>query len=159
MRPFSACKANGELRIRSRRPGGEKAVAPKKGRSRSTNSIFSLPGVDGHSARARRFRDLIRDALAGIEAPDQGVISLARSVALASLRIEALQARIVSDEGVDDNADMRFVRLTLALGRVLRQLAALKPKKAQPQPPVEERPGEALGKYLAEISSRPTPSA
>ena len=113
VKPFSKLKANGELRIRSRRPGGEKAIAPKKGRAHATNTIFSLRGVDGHSSTARRFRDLLRDALAGIDDPDQGAIALARAAALASLRIERLQSRIIGDEDIDD---LRFAKLTAALG-------------------------------------------
>jgi hypothetical protein len=156
MRPFSKFKASGELRIRSRRPGGEAAIKPKSGRAHATNSIFSLRGVDGHSSTARRFRDLIRDALAGLADPDQAAISLARSAALVSIRIESLQSKIITDEEVDD---IKFVRLTDGLGRALRKLDALKQQQAQAQAQAQARPsgvpGSGLAAFLAQVTEAP----
>jgi hypothetical protein len=143
MKPYSKLKANGELRF-STKPA--KPVA----RSRATNNVLSLRGVNGHSAKARRFRDLIRAHLDGLADPDQGAISLARNAALASIRIESLQARIIANEDIDD---AKFVRLTLGLGRALRQLNALKQQQqARAQPPAGSAPGSALNRLLAEMT-------
>jgi hypothetical protein len=137
MEPFSPRRANGELRHRP------KAVAPKKGRSRVTNNALFLPGAD--RAKARRFRDLIRAYTAGIETLDQPVLMLAKSAALASLRIERLQAQVVGDQDVDDG---KLVRLTGVLGRTLSALRAMKPM-AQ-----DEHRADSLEAHMAQIVAR-----
>jgi hypothetical protein len=113
--------------------------------------MLSLRGVASRSSKARRFRDLVRAHLDGLDDPDQGTIATARAAALTTLRIEALQATIINGEDIDDGM---FSGLTEALGRSLRALSALKEKaqakqaKAKPAAP----PGpEALREHLRKV--------
>jgi hypothetical protein len=113
--------------------------------------------MNWRSARARRFRDLVRAHLDGIDDPDAGAIALARSAALASLKVESLQARILSDEDVDD---AMFARLCDSHGRALRRLAMLKAtaqaKQAKAQPPAQGASSAAstLAAYLTAMKAR-----
>jgi hypothetical protein len=153
MRPFSLRRATGELRYKAKghptksrvRPPYEielvprnrrarlqetAAVEPQKGRSRSTNRILVLPrGVHPTSSQARRYRDLVRSALADFEKPDQAAINIARSIALASLRLDQIQAQIFTDGEVDDE---RLVRLAGIVARSQHALAAMREKAAAP---------------------------
>jgi hypothetical protein len=139
MRPFSEFKATGERRHRA------KAVQPKKGRARSTNRILVLPrGVEARSSQARRFRDIVRAALDGVE-PTQAAVALARSCALASLRLDAIQAQIFGDGDVDD---LKLVRLAGVVARSQAALAAMKGKAAT------HGPTETLAQHLAELARR-----
>lgn len=102
--------------------------APKAYRSRVTNGSAVLTGVDGNSAQARRYRDLLADLTAeagpGLTEGDRLTIRSAASLVLLS---EELTARMVRGEAVDADA------ITRAANGATRALAALKRGRA-PQP-------------------------
>jgi hypothetical protein len=139
--------ATGELR-RTR----SAATKKKHGRAKATNKVLFLRGIAPGSSKARRFRDLVRAHLDGIEAPDAGAIATARAAALTTLRIEALQATIINGEDIDD---ARFSSLTEALGRSLRALSALKEKaqakQAKAQATSAPSGPEALWEHLRKV--------
>jgi hypothetical protein len=141
-------KANGEPRY-MRHPS-----IKRSGRAQATNRILVLPrGVEARSSQARRFRDLVRAALAGIENPDQAAINIARSIALASVRLDAIQARTFTDGDVDD---LRLVRLAGIVSRGQAKLAVMKAQVA-PLPPAEIEAKAGLAKLrsrLAEIAAK-----
>jgi hypothetical protein len=71
---------------------GATRAGSSKSRSRVTNGSKMLPGVDGRSAAARRFRDLVgrlRDLGGTLTTAEDALIRLA---ALVTLRAEQLQA-------------------------------------------------------------------
>jgi hypothetical protein len=139
VKPFSKTKANGQPRF-SARPA--KPVA----RSRISNNGLFLRGVNPRSSTARRFRDLARAYIADIENVTEPVLALARSAALAAMRLEKMQTQVISDEDVDD---LKFVRLSGALSRSLQALNALKPK-----PPAGEHRPSGLQRHLEMMAER-----
>jgi hypothetical protein len=128
MRPFSKRKASGEPRF-SYKP------AKPTARAKVSNNSLLLRGVNYRSSMARRFRDLARAYVAGIWAPDEPTLALARSAALAAMRLEQLQASVIGNEEVDD---LKFVRLS---GSLSRTLAALRALKARQQPSIARGQG------------------
>ncbi len=117
------------------------ADRPPTTRSRITNGSRLLVGVDGRSAHARRYRDLIanisRDisgAGALLSTAERGLIKQAATV---FLRAEQLQAAIVRGEPVDDD---QLIRLS---GEVRRLLKAI---------PTRERAAEPSD-YFAELAA------
>jgi hypothetical protein len=141
MKPFTKLKANGELRIRKRRLGEQTETQRKKGRSRSTNRILTLPrGVAWNSSEARRFRDLVRSALAEFTDPDEAALSLARTIATATLRLDK--------EGL---AHLEFVRLSGVIARSRGKLAAMK-VQVSPLPPAEIEAKAGLARLRAKLA-------
>jgi hypothetical protein len=73
-------------------------------RSRITNGAERLPGIDGRSAVARRYRDLcaalIGDA-AGIERCSEARLQLIRRFAAVSVIAEAMEAKLANGEAID----------------------------------------------------------
>jgi hypothetical protein len=110
-----------------------------KPRTRAALSNGSLlpAGVDGRSAAARRFRDLVMELSKEVLGEAEGELSAAQTVlvkqcSLVTIRVEALQADAVSGAVIDDND---LVRLTGALARAFTALAKMragKPKHAAP---------------------------
>jgi len=97
------------------------AHSPQFNRSRVTNGRDLLPGIDGRSAWARRFRDLID----GLTADLGSVLSEAerlqvRTAASLQLHVEQLTAQMVRGEAVDPDA------ITRAANGATRALSALK---------------------------------
>ena len=88
-------------------------------RSRVTNDSALLAGVDGRSAIARRFRDLV-DAIisdmGGDEVISEGQRQLARRSAALSVQCEQIEAVMANGGPIDAND---YVRLVNALNRVL----------------------------------------
>ncbi|MGE4255923.1 MAG: hypothetical protein AB7E84_12065 [Xanthobacteraceae bacterium] len=85
-------------------------VAPKiaankaKGRSKTSNHQDYLPGLDGRSSAARRFRDLVNAFVidqGGIENCSEIKFGLLRRLAAATVQSELLEARMVNGEQVD----------------------------------------------------------
>lgn len=70
-------------------------------RSRVTNGTRLLMGVDGRSATARRFRDLVRSYESEFESTSEADRNLIRQAALLALKSEQLQAAVVRGEPVD----------------------------------------------------------
>jgi hypothetical protein len=121
------------------------ANRPATVRSKVSNGTRLLAGVDGRSATARRFRDLIAELTIeagggeGLSAAERGAI---RQAAAILLRAEQVQAAIVKGEPVDND---EFIRLS---GEARRVLAGL--RKRAPPPP-----GSLLKDYLRNRTQKP----
>ncbi len=88
-------KLNGKLKPLSRR-----ATA----RARVTNHIGMLPDVDGNSAAARRFRDLVGDFIAdlgGLEMCSTIKLGLIRRLAAVTVQVETLEAKVINGQPVE----------------------------------------------------------
>ena len=89
-------------------------------RSKVTNGTCLLPNVDGRSANARRFRDLVR----AFEVEIGGNLSelergLVRQAAVLSLKTEQMQESIVNGKDVDSDT---LIRLSGEARRILTSL-------------------------------------
>ncbi len=118
------------------------ATAPKAAcfRSVATNDPRRLVGVDGNTAQARRYRDLVENLSAEIGGPLGEAEQLqVRNAATLQLHAEELTARLVRGEAVDAEA------ITRAANGATRALAALK-RAAKPGGP---KGGSALQDYLS----------
>src|SRR5262249_37214488 len=79
------------------------AEFPSRSRSAVTNHKDLLPGLDGRSATARRFRDLVNAFVAdmgGLERCSEIKLGLVRRLAATTVQAEMLSARMVSGEGI-----------------------------------------------------------
>lgn len=109
-------------------------------RAAISNGKGMLPGIDGRSAAARRYRDLVADLaadLGGEAALTSAELALVRQAAATTMRAEQLQAAIVRGETVTSDD---LVRLSNASARILGALRS----KRQFKPPVP-----SLKEYLA----------
>ncbi len=114
-------------------------------RSALTNRTRLHDGVDGRSALARRFRDLVASFAeelggASLSASD---MAIARQAAACAMQAEALQANLARGEAVDGDT---LVRVTNALARAIAALRGRKPQKPT---------GSALAQYLAALPAEP----
>ena len=77
---------------------------PSRTRSAVTNHKDLLPGLDGRSATARRFRDLVNAFVAdmgGLDRCSEIKLGLLRRLAAATVQAELLEARMVNGEQID----------------------------------------------------------
>ena len=77
---------------------------PSRARSAVTNHKDLLPGLDGRSATARRFRDLVNAFVAdmgGLDCCSQIKLGLVRRLAATTVQAEMLEARMVNGEAID----------------------------------------------------------
>jgi hypothetical protein len=77
---------------------------PKHTRSRVTNHEDLLPGLDGRSSAARRFRDLVGAYIAdmgGLDQCSEIKLGLLRRLAATTVQAELLEAQMVNGEPVD----------------------------------------------------------
>lgn len=91
-------------------------------RSAVTNGSKALAGVDGRSATARRYRDLIADfanELGGTNQLTTAEQGLLRQAATLTLRAEQLAAAVVRGEAVDGD---ELIRLSGEARRILTSL-------------------------------------
>jgi hypothetical protein len=103
------------------------AKRPPTVRSALTNNQLALRGIDGRridgrSMAARRYRDVVislTDELGGEAVMTEPARILVRHAAALTVQAEALHARIVAGEAVDDE---QMTRLSNALGRTLQRL-------------------------------------
>jgi hypothetical protein len=75
-----------------------------KGRARVSNHRDLLPGLDGRSPSARRFRDLVNAFIAdmgGLDQCSEIKLGLLRRLASVTVQVEMLEARMVNGEVVD----------------------------------------------------------
>ena len=82
-------------------PSGE---LPTRARTAVTNHIDLLPGLDGRSASARRFRDLVNAFVAdmgGLDCCSEIRLGLLRRLAATTVQAEILEARMVNGEAID----------------------------------------------------------
>ena len=91
------------------RPGIEAISSPlcelaSRARSAVTNHKDLLPGLDGRSATARRFRDLVNAFVAdmgGLDHCSEVRLGLVRRLAATTVQAEMLEARMVNGEAID----------------------------------------------------------
>jgi hypothetical protein len=79
-------------------------VRKQKGRSRTTNHKDLLPGLDGRSSAARRFRDLVSAFITDMGGLDQCSdikLGLLRRLAAVTVQSELIEARMINGEAVD----------------------------------------------------------
>lgn len=90
----------------------------------------ALPGVDGRSALARRYKKLVaaftRDLGDDLSEADRSLIA---SAAMAALRVETLRGEILSGAQVDDD---RLTRLLNSTTRILTTISG-RTRKARTQ--------------------------
>ena len=82
-------------------PSGE---FPSRTRSAVSNHQDLLPGLDGRSASARRFRDLVNAFVAdmgGLDHCSEIRLGLVRRLAATTVQAEMLEARMVNGEAID----------------------------------------------------------
>jgi hypothetical protein len=123
-------------------------AAPATTRSRISNRSRLLPGVDGRSSTARRFRDICRN----YEVEAGGDITeverdLIRQAAGLTLRAEQLQAAMVLGEKVD-NDDL--IRLSSTAKRLLEAIRAKASKKKADGPSLADYVASRYPKAAAE---------
>lgn len=122
---------------------------PPTTRAAISNRTHLLPGIDGRSAAARRFRDLVADLaadLGGEASLSNADLALVRQCAGSVMASEQLSASIVNGQAVDADS---LVRLGNTCARLL---ASLRRKGRQtPQAP-------SLAEYLA-TRQQPPPGA
>lgn len=108
-------------------------------RSKISNGTRLLAGVDGRSATARRFRDLLadlgRDYLGGTNQLSTAEQGLLRNAALLTLRCEQLQAQVVLGQTV--SAD-ELIRLSSEARRALASLRRHGHAHAKPRGGIKE---------------------
>lgn len=131
MKPFSDIKADGTLRVRGKRVLRVHAALKKAvTQAKRTNG---RPPYRRVGTRVRRLEDLMRNYLADFPEPDEAALGLARTAAIASMKVERYEAMEVKGETVDDEL---FVRVAGQLSRSLTALRLLKPKSR----PASEQP-------------------
>lgn len=97
-------------------------------RSRLTNGTRLLEGIDGRSAPARRFRDLVRSYsrdLGGVEGLTPAELTLVRQAAALTMRAEELQGAIVRGETIDPD---ELIRIASASRRTFAGIRKRAPK-------------------------------
>lgn len=100
-----------------------KAPATACGKSRVTNGSAVLPGVDGRSMTARRYRDLIQALTAEQEGPLTTALELQiRAAAAMQVHVEEMTARMARGEPVAAE------EMSRAANGAVRALAALRPR-------------------------------
>jgi hypothetical protein len=110
----------------------------REGRAKVSNGSCWLPGVDGRSAGARRFRDLTKAfaaELGGLATLSEPERALVRQAAGLTLQTERLQVAIAKGDKVDPD---ELIRLSSEARRALNGIR----RRERPKPP-------SLSDYLA----------
>ena len=95
---------------------------PARTRSAVTNHKDLLPGLDGRSATARRFRDLVNAFVAdmgGLECCSEIRLGLVRRLAATTVQAEMLEARMVNGEQIDISQLCTLASTTVRLSQRL----------------------------------------
>lgn len=106
--------------------------APKNLRSRVSNGTVILPGVDGRSALARRFRDIanqIATDLGGADRMSEVKAQLVRRFAGAAALAEQLEAKLANGHAIDIT---EHAALTSSLVRIANKIGITKAMKKAP---------------------------
>ena len=109
------------------RPGIETTSSPfcelpSRARSAVTNHAGLLPGLDGRSATARRFRDLVNAFVAdmgGLDRCSEVRLGLVRRLAATTVQAEMLEARMVNGEAIDITTLCTLASTTVRLSQRL----------------------------------------
>jgi hypothetical protein len=121
------------------------ATPSRTNRSAITNGSQLLRGIDGRSATARRYRDLVQsfvECFGGDGVLNQADKAMIGTAAAITVEAESLQTRIVNGEAIDHEQATRLVN---AQGRALKALAALGSRK---------RKAPRVAEYLAQKAAR-----
>jgi hypothetical protein len=97
-------------------------VRKQKGRSRTTNHKDLLPGLDGRSSAARRFRDLVSAFIVDMGGADQCSdikMGLMRRLAAVTVQAEVLEAKMINGEQVDIGTLCTLASTTVRLSQRL----------------------------------------
>ena len=99
-------------------------ITPRKptARSRVSNGKDWLAGIDRRSSIARRYRDLMAEAIAdagGVDECSQARLQLIRRLAALSVQLEALEAKLADGADIDI---AEYTSLTSTLVRVVSRL-------------------------------------
>lgn len=112
-------------------------------RSAVTNGSRLLEGVDGRSASARRFRDLVRSFSEEIGGElTELELGLVRQAAAVTLKAEALQAALVRGEPVDGD---QLIRLSGTARRILSAIGATAEKRKPAAPSLHDHIAATYG--------------
>lgn len=106
--------------------------APKNLRSRVSNGAVILPGVDGRSALARRFRDIagqITTDLGGADRMSEVKCQLVRRFAGAAALAEQLEAKVANGQPIDIS---EHSALTSSLVRIANKIGVTRSMKKLP---------------------------
>jgi hypothetical protein len=98
------------------------ASPPPAVRSRVTNHRDLLPGLDGRSASARRYRDLVNSYIAdmgGIDQCSDIKLGLLRRLAAVTVQSELIEARMINGEAVDIGTLCTLASTTVRLSQRL----------------------------------------
>jgi hypothetical protein len=98
------------------------APPPPAVRSRVTNHRDLLPGLDGRSSAARRFRDLVAAFINDMGGADQCSdikLGLLRRLAAVTVQAEVLEARMINGEQVDIGTLCTLASTTVRLSQRL----------------------------------------
>src|SRR5215471_14249443 len=85
-------------------PSGRRKVARDPQRSRITNGRDVLPDIDGRSAMARRFKDIMSAVLTdqgGADQCSESRLQLVRRFAAAAVLAERMEARLANGEEIN----------------------------------------------------------
>lgn len=112
------------------------AVAPPSltNRSAVTNGTQLLPGIDGRSPDARRYRDLVANfaaELGGVGELSEAEMAIVRQAAAMTAQSERTQATMVNGGPVDAE---QLTRLMNSQQRALRSLDAMKRRHMSRKP-------------------------
>jgi hypothetical protein len=114
------------------------AQRPPTSRSAVTNGSRMLVGVNGSSALARRYRDLVEGLTAELgEDLGQAELLMVRNAASLQLHVEDLSAQLARGDAVDPEA------FTRAANAATRAISALRKRR-----PAKRPRGSSLGEYL-----------
>ena len=105
-------------------PAENPHITPRKptARSRVSNGRDWLAGVDQRSSIARRYRDLMAEAIndaGGVSECSQARLQLIRRLAALSVQLEALEAKLAEGAEIDIT---EYTSLTSTLVRVVSRL-------------------------------------
>jgi hypothetical protein len=99
---------------------------PSRIRSRISNDLFALRGVDGRGASARRYRDVVHafaGDVGGVDRLTEPQKIMIRTAAMMTLKIEDVQSRIVAGQDIDVE---QLTRMGNVLARLLAAIGARK---------------------------------
>jgi hypothetical protein len=98
-------------------------------RSKVTNGSKLVAGVDGRSADARRYKDLVASFSAGLDALNEGQRAIVSQAAALTLQSERMNGAILRGELVDTE---QLVRISNVLSRSLAQIREWAKPKGKP---------------------------
>lgn len=120
----NATTTSAKRRPRNAAARAQAATAPRAptARSRVTNGRDVLPGIDGRSPIARRYRDIIAQVAldqGGAERMSEARVQLCRRFAGLAVLAEDAEARMVNGQAIDI---VEYSQLTSTLTRVVARL-------------------------------------